>query len=83
MSKIKFTGDAGGTGIFTIASPNSSTDRTITLPDDAGTIVTSAQADASGYSFVIDEDGMGTDSATRLPTQQSVKLIFYNTIDCF
>jgi len=73
MSKIKFTGDAGGTGIFTIASPNSSTDRTITLPDDAGTIVTAAQADASGYSFFIDEDNMASNSATKLPSQQSVK----------
>ena len=73
MSKIKLTGDAGGTGIFTIASPNSSTDRTITLPDDAGTIITSAQASTSAYSFVIDEDNMATDSATKVPTQQSVK----------
>ena len=73
MSKIKFTGDAGGTGIFTIASPNSNTDRTITLPDDAGTIVTAAQSDASGYSFFVDEDNMASDSATKLPSQQSVK----------
>ncbi len=73
MSKIKLTGDSGGTGIFTIASPNSSTDRTITLPDDAGTIVTSAQASATSYSFFIDEDNMASDSATKVPSQQSVK----------
>ena len=73
MSKIKFTGDSGGTGVFTIASPDSDTNRTITLPDDAGTIVTSAQTTTAAYSFVIDEDGMGTDSATKVPTQQSVK----------
>jgi len=73
MSKIKIQGDSGGTGIFTIASPNSNTDRTITLPDDAGTIVTSAQSDASGYSFFVDEDNMASDSATKLPSQQSVK----------
>ena len=73
MSKIKIQGDAGGTGIFTIASPNSNTDRTITLPDDAGTIVTASQADASGYSFFVDEDNMASNSATKLPSQQSVK----------
>ena len=61
MSKLKLQGDAGGTGIFTIASPNSSTDRTITLPDDAGTIITSAQASTSAYSFVIDEDNLASD----------------------
>ena len=73
MSKIKIQGDAGGTGIFTIASPNSSTDRTITLPDDAGTIVTSAQTTTAAYSFVIDEDNLASDLATKVPTQQSVK----------
>jgi hypothetical protein len=73
MSKIKIQGDAGGTGIFTIASPNSSTDRTITLPDDAGTIITTAQTDASGYAWLIDEDDLSSDLATKVPSQQSVK----------
>jgi hypothetical protein len=38
MSKISLAPDASGTGIFTIASPNSNTNRTLTLPDDTGTI---------------------------------------------
>ena len=38
MSKISLTGNASGTGTFTLASPNSSTDRTLDLPDAAGTI---------------------------------------------
>lgn len=42
MSKVTIQGDANGTGIFTIASPNSNTDRTLTLPDEAGTVLTSA-----------------------------------------
>ena len=42
MSKISLTPNASGTGTFTIASPNSSTDRTLTLPDNTGTILTSA-----------------------------------------
>jgi hypothetical protein len=41
MSKISLAPDASGTGIFTIASPNSNTNRTLTLPDDTGTIITS------------------------------------------
>ena len=40
MSKVTIQGDASGTGIFTIASPNSNTDRTLVLPDEAGTIDT-------------------------------------------
>jgi len=41
MSKISLTPNASGTGNFTIASPNSNTDRTLTLPDATGTINTS------------------------------------------
>ena len=44
MSKVTIQGDASGTGIFTIASPNSNTDRTLTLPDEAGTIDTLQRA---------------------------------------
>lgn len=39
MSKINLTPNASGTGVFTIASPNSNTDRTLDLPDEAGTIL--------------------------------------------
>lgn len=38
MSLVKVQGNASGTGIFTIASPNSNTDRTLTLPDATGTV---------------------------------------------
>lgn len=40
MSKVQLAGNANGTGIFTIASPNSNTDRTLTLPDNTGTLLT-------------------------------------------
>jgi hypothetical protein len=42
MSKIALTPNVSGSGVFTIASPNSKTDRTLTLPDEAGTVLTSA-----------------------------------------
>lgn len=41
MSQVKIQGNASGTGIFTVASPNSNTDRTLTLPDATGTVVVS------------------------------------------
>lgn len=40
MSLVKIQGNASGTGIFTVAAPNSNTDRTLTLPDSTGTIAT-------------------------------------------
>ena len=47
MSKVTIQGDASGTGIFTIASPNSNTNRTLTLPDEEGTVLTTAGVPAS------------------------------------
>jgi hypothetical protein len=38
MSKIALSGNASGTGTLTIAAPNTNSDRTLTLPDAAGTM---------------------------------------------
>lgn len=38
MSKIALTPNANGSGVFTLASPNSNTNRTITLPDESVTL---------------------------------------------
>ena len=40
MSKIRISPNASGTGNFTIAAPNSDTDRTLNIPDNAGTFIT-------------------------------------------
>lgn len=39
MSLVKVQGNVSGTGVFTVAAPNSNTDRTLTLPDSTGTVV--------------------------------------------
>ena len=39
MAKVKIQGHASGTGILTVTAPNTSTDRTITLPDTTGTLL--------------------------------------------
>jgi hypothetical protein len=39
MSKVVIQGNASGTGNFTIAAPNSDTNRTLTLPDEAGEVL--------------------------------------------
>jgi hypothetical protein len=46
MSLVKIQGNASGTGEFTIAAPNSNTNRTLTLPDNTGTILTAASTPA-------------------------------------
>lgn len=42
MSSVRLSGNASGTGVFTIASPNSNTNFTQTLPAETGTILTTA-----------------------------------------
>jgi hypothetical protein len=43
MSKISLTPNALGTGTLTIAAPNTSTNRTLTLPDETGTFLVGTQ----------------------------------------
>ena len=42
MSQVKISGNASGTGVLTIAAPNTNTDRSITIPDKAGAIAVGA-----------------------------------------
>jgi len=39
MSKVALKGGSTGTGVYTIEAPSGSTDRTLTLPDDSGTLL--------------------------------------------
>jgi hypothetical protein len=53
MAKVKIQGNASGTGVLTVTAPNTSTDRTITLPDSTGTLATTADSvgGATGVDF--------------------------------
>lgn len=70
MSQISLSGNAGGSGTFTIASPNSNNSRTLTLPDQTGTVLTGSgaigvNASAPNNSLVLDASGnvgIGTSS---------------------
>ncbi len=53
MAKVKIQGNASGTGVLTIAAPNTSTDRTITLPNETGTLITSASAATNAFSIAL------------------------------
>ena len=48
MSNIAIQGAATGTGVFTLASPATNTNRTLTLPDEAGTVLTTASSLTAG-----------------------------------
>jgi len=49
VSKIRLTPNASGTGTVTLTVPSTSTDRTITLPDETGTLQPSPSASKVGF----------------------------------
>jgi hypothetical protein len=83
MSSVSIQGNASGTGIFTIASPNSNTNRTLTLPDNTGTILTTASTIAgTGPAF-----GAYASSVQSLSNSTLTKIQFnteeFDTANCY
>ena len=60
MSKIALKSNDSGTGTFTLAAPDSNTNRTLTLPDVSGTVATEENLPA-GYT---DSDALDLFNAT-------------------
>tara|TARA_R110001606_G_scaffold260139_1_gene407871 strand:- start:822 stop:1490 length:669 start_codon:yes stop_codon:yes gene_type:complete len=51
MAKLRLEGNASGTGVITLTAPNTDVDRTITLPDSAGSLLdTTSTLDATKLS---------------------------------
>ena len=67
MSNIAIKGGATGTAVFTIESPTTNTNRTLTLPDEAGTMLTSA-SDLTGVTGVPNPLTSGTAVASTSGT---------------
>ena len=61
MAKVKIQGHASGTGILTVTAPNTSTDRTITLPDATGTLATTADTFDPDGAVTINDTGADVD----------------------
>jgi hypothetical protein len=61
MSNIAIQGAVTGTGVFTLASPATNTNRTLTLPDEAGTVV------STGSTAVVSQAMLATNVAGNGP----------------
>ena len=83
MSSVKIQGDSSGTGVLTIAAPNTNTDRSITLPDKAGAIAVGAGTivqvvQATTNTEVVVSSATYTDTgltASITPTSSSNKIL--------
>ena len=72
MAKVKIQGHASGTGILTVTAPNTSSDRTITLPDETATLST---FDPDGAVTINDT---GADVDFRVESNNVANMLFVN-----
>ena len=77
MSQIALIPNASGTGTFSIASPNSNTNRTLTLPDETGTLATEADVAAAESMVLLGTLTTGTQTISGL-TLTGYKQLFFD-----
>ena len=75
MSRIALSGNLSGTGTFTIASPNSSTDRTVNLPDAGGDMVLTTATQTLTNKDIVATQLTGTIAAARLPAGSVLQVV--------
>jgi len=79
MSKISLKPNASGTGVFSLEAPNSNVDRTLNLPDEAGTVLTNG-SDLTGLTGIPNANTpsfqalLGTSQSTSQNTLTKVQL---------
>ena len=72
MSKIALSGPAGGTATYTVTAPTGATDRTITLPDVTGTLVTNTSGSVSQAMLAAGVAGNGPAFSAYPSASQSI-----------
>lgn len=66
MSNAVFKGHASGTGTVTLETPNTNSDRTISLPDAAGTVMVSGNMPAFSAYRNADQTGISANTWTKI-----------------
>jgi hypothetical protein len=80
MSKIALSGNPSGSGTLTIASPNTNTDRTLTLPDTSATLLTDAGGTLTGGLTMGGALNLGSTGQITFPATQNASANA-NTLD--
>tara|TARA_B100001939_G_scaffold293761_1_gene266502 strand:- start:191 stop:745 length:555 start_codon:yes stop_codon:yes gene_type:complete len=78
MSQVKITGNASGTGVLTIAAPNTNTDRTFSLPDETGTVLTTESSVPLGKIATPVVKLIGDSGQTTSGTVMGSKIVTFN-----
>jgi hypothetical protein len=84
MSKVAIEGNALGSGTFTIASPNTNSSYTLSLPENTGTIITTGSTFAGtgpAFSAYLSANQTGIANATF--TKVQINTEEFDTASCF
>jgi hypothetical protein len=79
MSKIAITPNASGTGTINIVAPNTNTDRTLTIPDITGNVVTTGDTGTVTAGMVAGINTSAFPSGTAIQVVNSASGTNYNT----
>jgi hypothetical protein len=83
MSQVTIQGNASGNGTLTIAAPNTSTDYTLTLPAETGTVITTgANAAVSQAMLASGVAGTGPAFSAYLSANQTVTSGVQTKVQC-
>lgn len=84
MSKIALSSNALGTGTLTIASPNTNTDRTLTLPDNTGTLLSTTSTSVLPKGIpAFYAAGAATTLVTNVITKLLGATVVFDTNSCY
>jgi len=80
MSAIKLQGNAGGTGTLTVAAPSTNTNQTLTLPDNTGTLLSTASTfSGTGPAFSAYKGSTAQSITSSTPIQITYNLEEFDT----
>ena len=71
MSSVQISGSASGAGVLNIAAPSTATNRTLTLPDNTGTLISSATTTGINATALT----TGTVPTARLPAGTVLQVV--------
>ena len=83
MSKISISGAATGTATFTIESPATNTNRTLTIPDATTTLVGTDATQTLTNKSIVATQLTGTIAAARLPAGSVLQVVSTTKTDVF
>lgn len=75
MSSIQFQSNASGTGVLTLLSPNTNTNRTLTIPDATTTFVGTDTTQTLTNKSIVASQLTGTIAAARMPTGSVLQVV--------